>query len=405
MFPSRRRFLVAAACLPASSWAARDETATRREDFDAMWRAIDARYAYFGDRRNEWHHARETWRRKAMAARSLESHIAALEGALATLHDDHVTLSVRTPRSPRLVPLETDLWGRWKDGAATIESVRFAGDADVAGVHPGDVVTHIDGVAVRDAIASRLANGRGASAIDRDWALRHALAGPRDGILRLDLGGKEPRHAQLERSDREPAPNPSVQVRRIGEKRDIAYVRLRNLADERAAEQFDSAATILGESRALVIDLRESTPGPRASTLALLSRLAVRESPWQIREGHDRKRDADRIVPASRPAFRGPLIVLVDRWTCGESEALAAGLAAVASARLIGTPMAGLRGEIHHARLPHSGVVVRFPGEKTFLPDGTPRESLRPAVEVDPAAPNGGPGDPILYQGLKVLEK
>jgi hypothetical protein len=36
--------------------------------------------------------------------------------------------------------------------------------------------------------------------------------------------------------------------------------------------------------------------------------------------------------------------------------------------------------------------------------DGTPREALRPSVEVDLAAPSGGPGDPILYQALKLLE-
>jgi hypothetical protein len=49
--------------------------------------------------------------------------------------------------------------------------------------------------------------------------------------------------------------------------------------------------------------------------------------------------------------------------------------------------------------------VLRFPAEKVLHVDGTPRESLRPAVEIDPAAPSGGPGDPILYQALKLLEK
>jgi carboxyl-terminal processing protease len=97
--------------------------------------------------------------------------------------------------------------------------------------------------------------------------------------------------------------------------------------------------------------------------------------------------------------------VLVDRWTSGEAEALAAGMQAAAGARLVGTAMAGMRGELHEARLPHSGLVVRFPGDKALLPDGTPREALRPQVLVDLTAPSGGPGDPILYQALKLLEK
>jgi carboxyl-terminal processing protease len=96
--------------------------------------------------------------------------------------------------------------------------------------------------------------------------------------------------------------------------------------------------------------------------------------------------------------------LLVDRWTAGEGEALAAGLQAVARARLIGTRMAGLRGELRDVRLPHSGIVVRFPAQRTFLPDGRPRETLTPEILVDLALPQGGPGDPILYQALKMLE-
>ena len=54
---------------------------------------------------------------------------------------------------------------------------------------------------------------------------------------------------------------------------------------------------------------------------------------------------------------------------------------------LVGPPMAGLRGRVREARLPNSGIVVR------------------PTVEIDLAAPSGGPGDPILYQALKSFDR
>jgi hypothetical protein len=57
------------------------------------------------------------------------------------------------------------------------------------------------------------------------------------------------------------------------------------------------------------------------------------------------------------------------------------------------------------ARLSHSGIVLRYPAQKSFTADGKPRESIRPDVLVDLAAPLGGPGDPVLYQGLRLLEK
>ncbi|MBZ0251337.1 MAG: hypothetical protein K8F93_16905, partial [Burkholderiales bacterium] len=55
-------------------------------------------------------------------------------------------------------------------------------------------------------------------------------------------------------------------------------------------------------------------------------------------------------------------------------------------------------------RLPASGIVLRYPALRVFHANGTPREVVRPAVPVDIVAPSGGPGDPILYQALKLLE-
>jgi len=111
-----------------------------------------------------------------------------------------------------------------------------------------------------------------------------------------------------------------------------------------------------------------------------------------------------RVAPRGPFIYNGPVAVLVDRWTAGEGESLAVGLAAVTRATLVGTPMAGLRGDLREVRLPDSGLVAHFPGTRVAQLDGSPREAARPGVAVDLAAPSGGPGDPILYQGLKLLE-
>jgi hypothetical protein len=47
-----------------------------------------------------------------------------------------------------------------------------------------------------------------------------------------------------------------------------------------------------------------------------------------------------------------------------------------------------------------------LPGRAHLLAaSGAPREALKPALAVDLAAPSGGPGDPILYQALKLFER
>ena len=371
-----------------------------------MWRAIDASYAYFDAGRGAWKRARDTWRPRAARATSRAGFVAALQGALDELRDDHVTLSERSPAQARRVPFETDIWPRWIDGAAVIEAVRTFGDADVAGLRPGLVVTRVRHVPTERAVRERLgATSAGLAA--RDWALRQVLAGPRQGTQHIEVrDGARTGIREIERIDAPHAESPGVIGRRIGEQRDIGYIRVRVGAhDPRLVERFDAALAYLGDTRALILDVRENAgPGSREATLAILGRFVAAPAPWQVRQARGKPRETDTVVPRL-PTYPSPLVVLVDRWTAGEGEALAAGLQAVARAKLVGTAMAGLRGEVTETTLAHSGIVVRFPAQKTFQVNGEPREALRPTVPVDLAAPSGGPGDPILYQALKVLAK
>jgi hypothetical protein len=409
---TRRAFLV---LLAAAAGTARGAPAERERlaDFERLWSAIDEGYAYFGTAgRAEWRAAREAWRPKARAARSREEFAAALEGLLARLREDHLWISVRPPNAPRRVPGETDIWAAWRGDSAVIEAVRTYGEADVAGIRPGHVVRSVAGLpaalAVRDLLATREA-----PPASRDWALRHVLAGPRNGVLRVEVadvrGGQT---FEIERKAGAASTNgPTLIGRRVGEGRDLGYIRLKAPLSEPALPgRFEGAMNYLRDTRAMILDLRDMA-GPfddaaraRAGTLAILGRFARRTLPWQSRESRTGERHIDSVDPLPQ-AYAAPLVVLVDRWTAGEGEALAAGLQAVAGARLAGTRMAGLRGELREVKLQHAGIAVRFPAEKAFHPDGTPRESLRPAILVDLAAPQGGPGDPILYQALKLLEK
>ena len=374
-------------------------------DFDAVWKEIDREYAYMEDSRGAWKRARETWRPRAAKAGSRDELAAALDGLLSTLHDDAVFVVDRWAGAPRRVPVDADIWARWRDGAAVIEAVRIFGDADVAGLKPGDTLLAVDGTLVERAVGDKL-QGTEAGPAARDWALRRILTGPRSGEMRVRLASEQRRIAVVERRATPPAPAPAVLARRVGDARDAGYLRVKAaLDDPRLVAEFDAALDQLAGTRGLVLDLREVTGNgnSRATTQAILGRFVTAESAWQLREGHDRTRSTDRVAPRGT-AYTAPLIVLADRWTAGEGEALAAGLAAVAKARLVGTPMAGLRGEPRELNAPRTGLTVRFPAQRALLPDGTPRERLVPSIVVDLSQPQVGAGDPILYQGLRLLE-
>ena len=378
----------------------------RLEDHDALWQAIEREYAYLPRDLRPLRAARAADRRQAGAATDRDTFVAVLERSLARLRDDHVALSERSRNATRALPMETDVWPAWRDGRATVEAVRAYGEADVAGLKPGDRVLKIDGVAVDQAMHRWLSQGE-ANDASRDWALRHALAGPRSGTVRVEIEhGGTTRVVFMERGVPPASQAASLSARRIGEGRDLGYLRMRGaIGDPLVARQFAAALQSLAGTRALILDLREANgEGGRAAVEAILARFAAVRMPWRIREDARGRRTSDEVGPVGTPP-RVPILVLVDRWTAGDAEALAAGLAAVTRARLVGTRMAGLRGELDEVVLPHSGIRVRFPVQRVLHIDGSPREALRPAVEVDLAAPNGGPGDPILYQALKILEK
>jgi len=285
-----------------------------------------------------------------------------------------------------------------------VDAVRTFSAADVAELRPGHVIARVEGVPVERAIGELA--GRASTPRERDWALQHVLAGPRSGIQRIERREGDRLVALRIERGAAPANGPALLGRRMGEERDIGYLRVRiGAAGDRFAEHFDAALQYLKDTRGLILDLRENAaPGSREVTLAVLSRFVTAQAPWQVRERRGHARVTDTVAPRGE-AYGAPVVVLVDRWTAGEGEALAAGMVAVAHARIIGTRTAGLRGELGTVQLPNSGIEVRFPEEKVFLPGGTPRETLVPSLLVDLAAPSGGPGDPILYQALKVFER
>jgi carboxyl-terminal processing protease len=271
----------------------------------------------------------------------------------------------------------------------------------------GEVGGRIDGEAIDAAVRRRV--GDDASAERRDRALRELLAGPRFGTVRLEVSDGARTHTlAIARAAALPPGGEPILARRMGEHRDLGYIRLREAGgNEPLVRDLDAAITHLRGTRGLIFDLRESKgPAKRTETEAILARFAPAGTPWQSRETRAHRRTVDRVPEGHRsPPYGAPIVVLTDRWTQGEAEALAAGLHEAAHARIVGTPAAGLRGDLRAVTLPRSGIVLRFPAERAFVLDGTPRERLRPEIPVDLAHPSGGPGDPILYQALKAFER
>src|SRR6186997_1899207 len=98
----KRRDFVAAALATAAWGAYAAPSRGPSPDFDAMWEAIDAGYAYFDPAsRARWRAVRERLRGPAGRAATPAAFAGVIESALAELRDDHVTLGGATVRGRR----------------------------------------------------------------------------------------------------------------------------------------------------------------------------------------------------------------------------------------------------------------------------------------------------------------
>ena len=103
----------------------------------------------------------------------------------------------------------------------------------------------------------------------------------------------------------------------------------------------------------------------------------VHNLPAEARETGIPRQWIEQVLPRPGKRHRGPVDVLVGRWTGSMGEGLAIGLDSL-GARVSGGPMAGLLGAIYDHPLAHSGLVLKLPTERLIAVDGTPREDFRP---------------------------
>lgn len=381
--------LVAALLAAAKAASAAEETgfpnaAQRATDFAAFCQFVDEEYAYFDARKTDWPKACNFHAAQAADATDRSAYVTLLERALAELYDAHAHLGTNTPRSPRLVPTQSSLFGAWRAGKAVIVAVKQGSAAEHAGLRPGIEVLTIDSEPVEAAV--KRIEPKFLSQADpaaRDWALQIALAGHRDHqtvrlVVRADGATR-----RVEFVAEAPRPTTLLSHRRVGR---VGHVRIHNaLGDPALVQAFDAALAAMPDARALVLDLRDTPSGGTSSVArGIIGRFVRQLRPYQRHElvSEYRSTGARRIwveyvAPRGTPFLR-PVVVLVGRWTGSMGEGIAIGLNAARGAPVLGEPMAHLLGALGETVLPHSKIRVRVPTEKLFHVDGTAREAFVP---------------------------
>jgi carboxyl-terminal processing protease len=327
----------------------------------------------------------------ARAAQTTAEILTLAEAFVTALGDHHVFINTNSDASPRLAPSGLEVWAELVDGQPMLTQVRTHSAAWRAGLRAGMTIKAIDG-------ASPLSGFPAGSPVWAGFVLRHKLAGRQNHDALVDVVNVSGAGLQVRLT---PPPDSPAEPLTFSMSPDrVAYIVINNrLFDPALVEAFDKVMAAAASARAIILDLRNTPSGGDSIVAKPIMAWFVRgERGYQIHETASR-RWTETVI--GRPdGFTGKLFVLVNAWTGSMGEGLAIGLRSAAGARLIGAPMAGLRGAMGSVRLECLGADLRIPVERLYAMDGTPRERAAPDIVVSIAEQGGAIYDAVLARGL-----
>lgn len=396
---------------PAFADAPAPAPASFSQDFEIFWQYVDENYAYFDARKTDWKAVHEKYGKQVKSITSKRDFVAMMEAAVAELYDSHAHLATSLPATPRLVPTGTDLWAEWQGKDAVITDVRASSAAERAGLRVGMKVLEVHGQPVAQAVTqfgpSSLAT---ADPVARDWALRVALAGPRNQAVKIKVASVQGQVQEMTFTPGVERGATPLSSRSLGE---IGYIRINNsLGDSALVAAFDEALDKLENSKALILDLRDTPSGGNTFVArGIMGRLIGQDHAYQkhelvaeMRESGIRRSWVEYVSPRGKFIYKQPVVVLAGHWTGSMGEGMTIALDGMQRAKIVGTRMAGLLGALGEVKLPHAGFIVRIPNEKLFHLNGTPRENFVPSIVVDPGKQEPG-NDAALDVAVDLLHK
>ncbi len=398
------------------------------DDFLVFWTDVKDNYAYFGKKHTDWNKVKSVYLPQAENAQNKNELITIFENAIEELYDNHFSLNTNRQSSTRLVPSGLDIWAEWINGKPVVTDVRKGFSADKVGVKNGMEIISINGIPTEQAVNNRI--GKCITHIDtevKNYALRQLLAGTyltqrvivvkQNARLNDKVGQGKTATLNLDKTHGNLTDNykyNSLLDFNTFDK-NIGYIKFNNsLGQNDVIQLFDSALYQLKNTKALIIDLRE-TPGGGNSLVArgIISRFISNEKPYQkhILPNEEKefkiKRSWFEIVsPRGGFTYDKQVIVLVNHWTGSMGEGITIGFDALGKAKIVGTKMAGLNGAINGFQTPNTKIPYSFPTEQLYHINGTPREIFIPVKYIDLAnSKYKYVDDPILTEGINIINK
>jgi carboxyl-terminal processing protease len=396
----------------------------RRENFEALWSAIDANYASFGLKGIDWAEAGRRFRGRLETVHSDEAFYDLLFQLVNELKDTHSWLQNYRPQPMPEVPgLALDLFDR----RPFVVWVGHGSEADDAGIAPGWEVLSVDGLTPAEKMEElrpRLKAKSSERAYRRD-AGRHLLASaaPAPATLQLRSSGGIARTVTLPRGPasgpRAPARPADIELTRQRfvhygrHPSGLGYIHIESFNGRtEIADEFDRALSALREAPALLLDIRDNTGGygqPRIVGRLLRKRTVVGIAYLKNGPGHSAlERHVDSLGPSGPWQYTRPVALLVNDVTGSAADLFACELRSAGRVLTVGSTTHGnLSGVATYVVLP-CGVIVRVSNGYLADSHNRPIEGAGniPDIAVEPTIEDFlGGRDPVIDRAVAALRK
>ncbi len=363
-----------------------------QKDFQFYWQTVADNFAYFGKQKTEWEKVKTIYQPTADTIKTKNDFIHLLEKTNHELYNGHVFLNTNTPSSNRTVPTGADLKITFEKNKFIIAEVRPGYNADGCGLSAGMVVTRFNNVPIDEAVKPLLPKSvTGFDAPMYNYAATTLLAGTHDTkrkITALVNGIEKDFYPDTIPNKTEKNPATLLDTRTLAP--NTGYIKINNsLGELDLIAAFDKALDNLMNTTGLILDLRE-TPSGGTTTIAraIMGRFINKELPYQKhiytaeeKESGIRRTTLELVSPRLK-IYTKPLIILVSYWTGSMGEGMAIGFDGMKRAKIMGTKMAGLLGEIYSFETPELKVPFSFPTVQLQHINGQPREDFIPTILV-----------------------
>ena len=371
--------LVAPLLIGADEPAAPDYAADAR----SIERLVNEDYAYLDRFENGRMPMSDTLRAEAERVDTKDELVRYAERALSVLADHHAITGSSLADSWSLVPSYSDLW---VEPDYTISAVREGSPAERAGVEAGDRLVAVGAVPIAQAVEFFWSDlGLPVTQERAGFAARILAAGRRNALRHLTIA-RGAQQRQLELSNLYFMQLFDRPVLGASEQGDSLVIRFNDsLGQDATIAAFDIVMARARPGQPIVLDLTDTASGGNTSVArAIMGWFVDQPTGYQLHTLPAEERQTgiprqwiEQVLPRPGKHHEGPVTVRVGRWTGSMGEGLAIGFDAI-GARVEGGPMAGLLGAVYDYKLEQSGMVIKFPVERLFHVDGTPREAFTP---------------------------